>query len=93
MNGKTPRAYERLLTWGYCKYGWTWAILHCTPQKGLAEKGKKGRGGKQSKRRCTIALIVADNGSMFDIIWSKLCDHIVIWISKKPCCFKNLTNI
>ena len=24
------------------------------PQKGLIEKGKKGRSGKQSKKRCTV---------------------------------------
>ena len=55
-------------------------------QKGLAEKGKKGRGGKQSKKRCTVALFVAANGS-------KVCDPIVIWRSKKPRCFKKLKNI
>ena len=50
------------------------------------EKGKKGRGGKQNKKRCTIVLFVAANGS-------KVCDPIVVWRSKKPHCFKNLTNI
>ena len=33
------------------------------PTKGLVEKGKKGRGGKQSKKRCTVALFVAADGS------------------------------
>ena len=33
------------------------------PQKGLVEKDKKGRGGKQSRRRCTVALFVAADGS------------------------------
>ena len=51
------------------------------PQKGLVEKGKKGKGGKQSKMRCTVALFVAANGS-------KVCDPIVVWRSKKPRCFK-----
>ena len=55
-------------------------------QKGLVEKGKKGRGGKQSKKRCIVALFVAANGS-------KVCDPIVVWRSKKPCCFKKLKNI
>ena len=56
------------------------------PLKGLVEKGKKGRGGKQSKKPCTVALFVAANGS-------KVCDPIVVWRSKKPCCFKKLKNI
>lgn len=33
------------------------------PEKGLVEKGKKGRGGKQSKKRCTVALFVGADGS------------------------------
>ena len=33
------------------------------PQKGHVGKGKKGRGRKQSKKRCSIALFVAANGS------------------------------
>ena len=56
------------------------------PQKGLVEKGKKGRGGKQSKKRCTVALFVAANGS-------KVCDPILVWRSKIPRCFKKLKNI
>ena len=56
------------------------------PHKGLAKKGNKGRGGKQSKKRYTVALFVAANGS-------KVCDPIVVWRSKKPRCFKKLKNI
>ena len=56
------------------------------PQKGLVEKGKKGRGGKQSKKRCTVALFVAANGS-------KVCDPIVVWRSKKPRCLKKIKKI
>ena len=33
--------------------------------KGLVEKGKKERGGKQSQNWCTVALFVAANGSRF----------------------------
>ena len=33
------------------------------PQRGLVQKGKKGRGGKQCKKRCTVALFVAADGS------------------------------
>ena len=56
------------------------------PQKGLAEKWKKGRGGKQSKKQCTVALFVVANGST-------VCDPAVVWRSKKPRCFKKLKNI
>lgn len=55
------------------------------PNKGLVQKGKKGRGGKQSKKRCTVALFVAADGS-------KVCDPIVIWRYKNPRCFKTLKN-
>ena len=51
------------------------------PRKELVEKGKKG--GKQSKKRRTVALFVAANGS-------KVCGPIVVWRSKKPRCFKKL---
>ena len=33
------------------------------PQKGPVEKGNKGRGGKQSKKRCMVALFVGADGS------------------------------
>ena len=56
------------------------------PQKGLVEKRKKGRGRKQSKKQCTVALFVAANGP-------KVYDPIVVWRSKKPRCFKKLKNI
>ena len=56
------------------------------PQKGLAEKGKKGRGGKQSKKRSSVALFVAANSS-------KVSNAVVVWRSKKPRCFKKLKII
>ena len=56
------------------------------PRKGLVEKGRKGRGGKQNKKRCTVALFVPANGF-------KVCHPIVIWRSKKPRCFKKSKNI
>ena len=61
-------------------------LFKTLPQIILAEEGKKDRGGKQSKKRCTVTLFVAANGS-------KVCDPTVVWRSKKPRCFKNLTNI
>ena len=56
------------------------------PQKGVVEKRKKSRGGKQIKKQCTITLFVAANDSM-------VCGPIAVWRFKKLCCFKNLTNI
>ena len=61
-------------------------FLKTLSQKGLTETGKKERGGKQSKKRCTVALFVAANGS-------KVYDPIVVWRSKKYRCFKRLKNI
>ena len=61
-------------------------IFKTLPQKGLVEKGKKGRGGKQSEKRCSIALFVSANSS-------KVCDLTLEWRSKKPCYFKNLKHI
>ena len=50
------------INWGY--------FFKTLPQKGLVEKGKKGRGGKQSKKRCTIVLFVTANDS-------KVCEGLV----------------
>ena len=58
-------------------------LFKTLPQTGLVEKEKKGRGGKESKKQCTVTLFVAANGS-------KVCDPIVVWRSKKPLCFKKL---
>ena len=55
-------------------------------QKVLVETRKKGRSGKQCKKRCTVALFVAVNGS-------KVSDPIVVSRSKNLCCFKKLKNI
>ena len=56
------------------------------PQKGLVEKEEKGRGGKQSKKQCTVALFVAANGS-------KVFDPILVWKFQKSRCFAKLKNI
>ena len=64
----------------------TTVISGQVPHKRLAEKGKKRRGGKQSKKRCTVALLLAANDS-------KACGPIVVWRYKKPRCFKKLKNI
>ena len=51
------------------------------PAKGLAQKGKKAKGGKKSKQSVTVALFVSLDGG-------KVGKPIVIWRSKKPRCFR-----
>ena len=51
------------------------------PAKGLAQKGKKTKGGKKSKQRITVAFFVRADGG-------KVGKPIVIWRSKKPRCFR-----
>ena len=53
--------------------------------KGLVEKGKEAKGGKKSKQRFTIAFFVNAAGEKID-------KPLVIWKSKKPCCFKHLSD-
>ena len=51
MDKITSRACKRLFTWGCARYGWTDELglfLKTLPQKGLIEKGIKGRDGNQS---------------------------------------------
>ena len=47
------------------------------PEKGLAEKTKKSKGGKKSKQRMTVMFIVASDGSF-------VFEPTVIWRSKLP---------
>ena len=61
-------------------------FFNTMPQKGLVENGKKSWEGKPSKKRCTIALFVAANGS-------KVCGPNVVWRSKNSPWFRNLTSI
>lgn len=51
------------------------------PTKGLAQKGKKSKGGKKSKQRITVAFFVSADGK-------KVGKPIVIWRSKNPRCFR-----
>ena len=41
MDGKSPRAYKRLLTWGYSKYGSTWAIFQDNTTERSCWNGKE----------------------------------------------------
>ena len=56
------------------------------PEKGLAEKTKKSKGGKKSKQRMTVMFIVASDGSL-------VFEPTVIWRSKLPRCFKSLKDV
>ena len=53
--------------------------------KRLVEKGKKGKGGKKSKQKFTIAFFV-------NAVREKIDEPVVIWKSKKPRCFKRLSD-
>ena len=56
-------------------------FLKALPAKGLAQKGKKAKGGKKSKQSITVAIFVSADGE-------KVGKSIVIWRSKKPRCFR-----
>ena len=58
---------------------WNWLFLE--ESQGFGEKGKECKGGKKSKSRVTVALIMSATGEKEN--------PIVIWTSKKPCCFKS----
>ena len=51
------------------------------PAKGLAQKRKKAKGGKNSRQRITVAFFVTADGG-------KVAKPTVIWRSKKPRCFQ-----
>ena len=63
----------------------TGCFFKALPEKGLAEKKSQARGGKKSKTRLTIAFFVSASRE-------KVIEPIVIWISGKLRCFKNLFN-
>ena len=62
----------------------TGLFFKALPEKGLAEKTKKSKGGKKSKQRMTVIFIVASDGLVFE--------PTVIWRSKLPRCFKSLKD-
>ena len=53
-------------------------LFKALPEKGLAEKSRRCKGGKKSKQR----LAAADG--------SKISEPVVIWKSKSPRCFQNI---
>ena len=55
------------------------------PEKGFAEKKSQTRGGKNSKMRLIIAFFVNAAGE-------KAIGPLVVWRSKKPCCFKDIKS-
>ena len=54
------------------------------PNKELVEKKKSSRNGKQSKKRMTIAVFLAESGS-------KQCNPLVLWRSQLLRRFRKLT--
>ena len=55
------------------------------PEKGLARKTKKSKGGKKSKQRMTVVFIVASDGSF-------VFEPTFIWRSKLSRCFMSLKD-
>ena len=55
------------------------------PDKGLVEKDQEAKGGKKSKERFNIAFFV-------NAVGEKIDEPVVIWKSKKPRCFKRLSD-
>ena len=55
-------------------------LFKALPEKGLAEKSRRCKGGKKSKQR----LAAADG--------SKISEPVVIWKSKSPRCFQNIQD-
>ena len=74
--------YEPCNQWNMDELGLFFEVL---PDKGLVQKKKSSKGGKKSKKRMTVAVFVAADGS-------KPCDPVVIWRSKVPCCFRKLVS-
>ena len=56
------------------------------PERSLAEKKSQARGGKKSKTRLTISFFVNAAGK-------KAIEPLVVWRSKKPCCFKYIKSL
>lgn len=65
--------------WNLDETGCFWRAL---PNKGLCQKSKACKGGKKSKERMTVALIVNAVGEKEKAI--------VIWKSEKPRCFRSV---
>ena len=61
-------------------------LFKALPEKGLAKRTKKSKGGKESKQRMTVIFIVASNGFF-------VFEPTVIWRSKLPRCFKSLKDL
>ena len=74
--------YSSENVWNMDEFGCFFKVL---PDKGLVEKGKEAKGGKKSKQRFPVAFFVNAAGEKID-------EPVVIWKSKKPRCFKRLSD-
>ena len=72
------KGYDQRDIWNMNKTGCFFKALSA---KGLAQKGKKTKGGKKSKQRITVALFVKVDGG-------EVGKLIEIWKSKKRRCFR-----
>ena len=68
--------------WNMDKSG---CFLKVLPVNRIVEKGKEAKGGQKFKQRFTIAFFVNAAGEKTD-------EAVVIWKSKKPRCFKHLSD-
>jgi len=63
----------------------TWAFWQALPDSGFGQKGKQCKGGKNSKKRVTVAFFVSAAGT-------KELKPIVIWKSENPRCLKGFNK-
>ena len=74
--------YESCNQWNMDELG---LFFEALLDKGLVQKKKSSKGGKKSKKRVTVAVFVAVDGS-------KAYDPVVTWPSKVPHCFRKLIS-
>ena len=76
------KEYLSEIIWNMDKSG---CFLKALPDNRIVEKGKEAKGGEKFKQRFTIAFLV-------NAAREKTDEAVVIWKSKKPRCFKHLSD-
>ena len=79
---KLTTGYDLKNIWNMDELGLFFKAL---PQRGLVQKSRSCKGGKNSKQRFTAAFFVAADGS-------KVSEPVVVWKNKSARCFKNIQN-